>query len=87
MEFLKALYILGPLHFLLYTRINHLPLSIISVSTTVLFVDDTSMIITEPDVQQLAESAYHIFTVIPSTKKSCENHGRCEEKKIIKKCV
>jgi hypothetical protein len=62
MEFLKALYILGLFLFLLY--INHLPLSIISVSTPVLFVDDTSMIITAPDVSQLAESAHHILTVI-----------------------
>lgn len=60
MEFLEALYTLGLFLFLLYT--NHLPLSIISVSTAVLFADDTSNIITAPDVSQLAESAHHIFS-------------------------
>jgi hypothetical protein len=44
----------------LYT--NDLPLNVNPVSVPVWFADDTSIIITEPDISHLVESSYYIFT-------------------------
>jgi hypothetical protein len=52
----------GLLLFLLY--INDLPLNFNPISTHILFTDDTSVLIAEPDVRQVAESSDHIFTVL-----------------------
>jgi hypothetical protein len=51
--------ILGPILFLFY--INDLPPNINSVSTPILFADDTSMIIAEPDISSLGKISNQIL--------------------------
>jgi hypothetical protein len=53
---------LRSLPFLFY--INDFPPNINSVSVPILFANDTSIIITEPDISSLAEISNQIFTVM-----------------------
>jgi hypothetical protein len=51
--------VLGPLLFLIY--INDLPSTINEISDTVLFADDTSIIISNPDLQEFKDNASKIL--------------------------
>jgi hypothetical protein len=54
--------ILGPLFFLLY--INDLPNTISDLSTSILFVDDTSLIISNPDSSQLEKDINKVIQTL-----------------------
>jgi hypothetical protein len=53
--------ILGPLFFLLY--VNNLPKIISNISNPFLFADDTSMIITNSDLQELKKYTQYYHTI------------------------
>jgi hypothetical protein len=61
--------ILGPLFFLIY--INDLPNTISNLSTPILFADDTSLIISNPDSVQFEQD---IITVIQTLNKWFHNN-------------
>jgi hypothetical protein len=54
--------VLGVLVFLLY--INYLPFNINSVFTSLLFSDDTNIIVADPDVSHVAELPSHLFMIM-----------------------
>jgi hypothetical protein len=54
--------VLGPLFFLLY--INDLPKIVSNISNPILFADDTSMIITNSDLQEFKKHIHSIFIQI-----------------------
>jgi hypothetical protein len=60
MEFLKAHYMVCSF----FSCILMIYLSVLIQFIHILFADDTSVLIAESDVSQLAESSDHIFTVL-----------------------